>query len=471
MSLMDVARGAYVRSPAILRRSLAPLVALVPTELKFGSVYRRWRVDIARSASEPSFASARHRDSLANLLQKAQQSPFHARRIRDAFGASFDPEALDIEDIRRLPILRKSDLAAAGDSVLAVPRSQVDDGDTSGSNGERPFAFFLDKDRSAREIAFVNHVWSRTGYSEADARVVLRGFGTKGLDGKLTEWEPALRELRLAVFPLTIEDAAAYLDLIDRHEVRYLYGYPSAIDVFCRHLLRLGRTPRLPFKGILPISEPMYPHQRATIAETFGPVPVANFYGLSEKALFASELPGDDGTYEFEPLYGLAELVDDNGNLITEPGVEGRLIGTGFISTGMPFIRYDTEDRATLVRLPTAQNGYRMRVRNIMPRRKPNYLVDGEGNRVVTIDFTPDSPRFFTGISEYQFFQEVPGEVSIRYIPSPGGSPEEAERVRADLQHRTHDRIRFTLERVESLCTGRSGKRAFIDQRLDLTKY
>jgi phenylacetate-CoA ligase len=373
-------------------------------------------------------------------------------------------------DLRSLPILSKQDLAAAGENVLTAPASSLDRGDTSGSNGERPFSFYLDRDRSAREMAFVYDNWGRVGFTERDAKVVLRGFGLDPKGRYLHEWEPALRELRLSVFPMARADVSRYLDLIDRHEVQFLYSYPSAIELMCRHMLELKRRPKLPINGILPISEPLFAHQRRIIAAALGDVPIANFYGLSEKVLFAQE--GNDAPdYTFNPLYGLAELVDDDGNTITERGKEGRLIGTGFLSTGMPFIRYDTEDRARLIELPTAENGQRLRVEQIIPRRKPDFLVSEDGNRVVTIDFTPDNPRFFKGIDEYQFFQEKPGYVTIRYIASPDGVKEDALRVAADLEGRTHGKIRFGVEQVRQLAGGRAGKRAFIDQRLDLRVY
>jgi phenylacetate-CoA ligase len=270
---------------------------------------------------------------------------------------------------------------------------------------------------------------------------------------------------------MTRADIVTYLDLIDHFEARYLYGYPSAIELMCRHMAAMGRVPKLPLKGILPISEPLFAHQRNTIASVLGPVPVINFYGLSEKAAFAAEVDGAQNVYEFEPLYGRAELVDEAGAPITEIGREGRLLGTGFLSTGMPFIRYDTEDRAKLVQLPTAENGQRLRVEALIPRRKPDFLISSDGIRVVTIDFTPENPRFFRGIEEYQFYQDTPGKVTIRYVPTPDGTEEDALRVASDLQRRTHGKIDFAVERVKMLAGGRAGKRAFIDQRLDLGLY
>ena len=470
MSLIDVARGAYVRSPTLVRRSLAPLVSLIPTRTKFGPVYQDWRQRIAAAAVDPALADAEHRKALRAVIGRAHaKSPFYRDLLDRALGASFDYDRFEPGDLKRLPVLTKTELREAGDTVLTVPRNKVDQGDTSGSNGERPFSFYLDRDRSAREMAFVYSGWSRVGFTEKDAKVVLRGFGLDPRGQYIHEWEPALKELRLSVFPMSRADVDIYLDLIDARSIRYLYGYPSAIELLCRHMCRMNRFPKLPLLGIMPISEPLYPHQRRAIAAALGDVPIANFYGLSEKVVFATE--NDEQVYTFEPLYGAAELVDDEGRPITEVGKEGRIVGTGFLSTGMPFIRYDTEDRAALIEAAAPANGQRLRVGPIIPRRKPDFLISATGGRVVTIDFTPENPRYFQGIEEYQFFQDTPGKCTIRYIPSEDGKPEDALRVAADLNRRTHGGIQFDVIEVKQLAGGRAGKRAFIDQRLNISKY
>ena len=46
-----------------------------------------------------------------------------------------------------------------------------------------------------------------------------------------------------------------------------------------------------------------------------------------------------------------------------------------------------------------------------------------------------------------------------------------AQRVAEGLTRRTHGRIVFDTEAVTQLAGGRVGKRAFIDQRLDLSRY
>ena len=469
---MDTARGAYGRSPRFVRNAVRPFLAMVPTRLKFGKTYQKWRERIAHAAQDPAFAAEQHQASLRKLLAKAHAgSPYYRDMIDAAFGPGFSADAIALDDLRRLPIQDKAALRLAGPSALAVPVSQVDVGETSGSNSEKPFTFYLDKDRSAREMAFVYDAWSSVGFDENTPRACLRGFGLDPNGINIHDWDPALRELRLSVFPMTKEDAAIYLDLIDERGVRYLYGYGSAIELFCRLMRTIGRTPKLPILGILPISEPLFPHQRVFIRQVLGDVGFACFYGLSEKVLFATEVQGLEGTYDFNPLYGLAELVDAQGNPVTVPGQEGRLVGTGFLSTDMPFIRYDTGDLARLVALPSPANGQRLRVDALTPRRKPGYLIAKDGSRVVTVDLSPESEIYFSGISEFQFYQDTPGEVVFRYIVGEGGSAVDADRIAGNLQARSHGRLSYSTEPVTQIASGRSGKRAFIDQRLDISLY
>lgn len=472
MFKLDAARGAYVRSPAMVRRALAPFLRLLPTSFIYGRTYRDWRATIARGAKDDCFAQSFQLNSLRALLAKAHAgSPFYAELFERTFGPHFDVATMTLADFRKLPILDKDTLATAGDAMLAVPKSSMDIAHTSGSNGEPPFSFYLDKDRSVREIAFVHNVWSRTGYAPDQAKVVMRGFAQRERGGNSYEWSPALRELRLSVFPMSQADAALYLDLIDKRRIRYLYGYPSGLETFARHLNRLGRRPKLPLLGIMPISEPLYDHQRRLFARIFGDTPIAPFYGLSEKTLFAAELPDQPGIYEFDPLYGVAELIGDDGAPVTRIGQEGRLVGTGFVSTGMPFIRYDSQDRAKLVRLPSADNGQRLRVTGIMPRRKPDFLISHAGDRIVAIDLTPEDPAFFEDIEGYQFYQNTPGLCVIKYIATPGGEDANVERIRGELARLAEGKLDFVVQRVDGLESPGSGKRAYIDQQLDLADY
>ena len=469
MSVLDIARGAYVRSPKVLRDAISPALALLPVSLKYGRSYQNWRAAIVRSRTDSDFAQERRLAALRGLLTKAYEgSPFWRERIDLAFGVRPDLTHIDFNTLGALPVLTKDTLREAGEAGLAQAAVTLDRASTSGSSGQ-PLMFWLDKDRSPREFAFVNDVWSRTGYREGEARCVLRGLLLADIDRRPFEWEAGLKELRCSPFAMTDARMDLYLDMIEQRGIAYLHGYPSAIEILCRHIWRRGWEPKRPIRGVFPISEPIYTYQRDVIRAALPQAVIAPFYGLSERVLFASEVEGNEDVYDFEPLYGHAELIDDNGAPVTQAGMRGRVVSTGFLSTGMPFIRYETGDTAELVQSPDEANAWRLRARAITPRRQPEFLVGAEGNLIVTPTIVPVHPSKFFGVSEFQFYQDAPGRCLIKVVPSCG--EQEARLFLEELQSRVGAAIRFELKLVAELAGNARGKRPFIDQRLDLTPF
>ncbi len=471
MTVLDIARGAYVRSPKVLRDAVSPALALLPVSLKYGRSYQDWRAAISRSRTDSAFTEGRRLAALRELIGKAYAgSPFWREWIDLAYGGCPDLAHFDFETLAELPVVTKDTLRQAGSAALAQAAATLDHASTSGSSGQ-PLLFWLDKDRSPREFAFVNDVWTRTGYRDGDARCVLRGLLLDDIDKRPFEWEAGLKELRCSPFAMTQARMDLYLDMIDERGIAYLHGYPSAIEILCRHIWRQGWQPKRPIRGVFPISEPLYAYQRDVMRTALPEAEIAPFYGLSERVLFASEVQGEEDVYAFEPLYGHAELLDENGLPVTQPGERGRIVGTGFLSTGMPFIRYETGDTAELVQCADAANAWRMQVREITPRRQPEFLIGAQRNRIVTPTIVPVHPDKFFGVSEFQFYQDTPGHCLIKVVPAAGCGTKEVGLFLDEIQHRVGSGVRFELELVSELAGNARGKRPFIDQRLDLARF
>lgn len=459
MRILDLARGAYVRSPSWVRDLAGPLLAAAPASLRYGRAYRTARNEIAAAQSDPVLSTRMVRARLAALAETAAASPYWRSRLAPFAASPFDENTL-----RRLSILTKPDIRDNAAAMCARPCDTLDAASTSGSAGE-PLVFFLDKDRSVREIAFVNSIWARAGYTEDDARCVFRGLQVRDLEGAAIEWEAGLKELRISPFRLTRERLCALAEEIRRRGIRYLHGYPSAIEIFAREATR-GGLGALRIEGVFPISEPLYPHQRALIEAAFPTAVIAPFYGLSERVLFAGEVAQTPGRYVFEPLYGFAELVDESGAAVETPGRQGRILGTGFLSKGMPLFRYDTGDLAVLVEAATPENGFRLKVEAITPRRKPEFLIGAEGQRFVAPTIVPLSAAAFAAVDQFQFRQTVPGEAEVKVIPRAGADEAALRPFLEELQGRLGSALALRLVIVEALPHGGRGKRALVDQML-----
>lgn len=471
MRLLDIARGQYVRSPAWVRRSVGPAISLLSTRLQYGGGYAAWRKDIERGTHDAAFVAARRLAEVRNLYRLSiEKSPFWRERFEKAFdGRLPDVEAFHLAHVSRLPVLTRSDLVAHGAAMLTAPASELDQASTSGSSGT-PVRFYLDKDRSPKEIAFVNHNWGQCGYREGKVKAVFRGLPFERHEKDGYYWEPALRELRLSPWTLTAERMERYVALLEQYEAEYLYGYPSCLEILSRYIASGGRAPRADLvKALFPISEPVYPHQRALFKRVFPQAKLVPQYGMSERVAFGSAVLECDDHYDFEPLYGYTEIVDPDGAPMTEAGRVGRIVSTGFLSKGMPLWRYDTGDSARLVRAPTAETMYRLRVCEIVPRTSSAFLVGREGQRIDLHWFAQSDPASFTGISEYQFHQEKPGIVTVRIVPAAAATDQQLARFVAGMQASVGGAIELVATRVAALEQNERGKRKLSIQKLDAT--
>ncbi|MEE4445081.1 hypothetical protein V2R93_23625, partial [Escherichia coli] len=73
MTLLDVARGAYVRLPLSTRAYVGRVLQHVPTSMKFGGTYKHWRQQIARGRTDLAFVEAYRRAELSEVISRAVQ--------------------------------------------------------------------------------------------------------------------------------------------------------------------------------------------------------------------------------------------------------------------------------------------------------------------------------------------------------------------------------------------------------------
>jgi len=466
MKLIDMLRGSYIRSPHWVKRGAAPILSLLPYSLRYGKTYLELRKLISRSEDEADFVEQYQLQLLQSMIADCNNSSsYYQELFKRVFSRMPDASTFSIDDLKSLPVLSREVVQSNAEKLLVTSVDNVDIATTSGSSGE-PLKFYLDRDRSVREWAFVHHLWQRIGYSPRHRRATLRGVVINNVDKKPWEFDPAINELRLSPFHLVPEVMDRYLELIADYHVDFIHGYPSAVSMLASHAKRIGWSPPAKLIGVFPISESFLPHQRALIEEAFGGIKIMMCYGLSEKSAIAGELPDSPGVYEFEPLYGITELVNDDGFPITAIGSVGRIVSTGFVSTAMPLLRYDTGDIAELVQLPSKENCYRMRVKNIRSRWAQEFVV-GRNNALISISAINIHSPVYARIQAFQFHQHTPGEVSVKVVPLPGEKKEDIEPFVSEIQAKVGESVKFSLEITDALALNKRGKRRFIIQKLD----
>ncbi len=465
--VLNVLRGAYVKMPTPMKNILTVGVSFLPPEWLYGRTYRKQRIIIEKSKFDATFVNTYQESMLNKLLTFcSQRSDYY----RDITRMVMDERAwqghFTLEDLKKFPIIDKSIVRKHCREMLVIKEEKLEKVSTSGSSGV-PLEIFLDKDRSVKEWSYIQHCWSTIGYRPEAKRAVFRGIFINRARTQPWEYDRGLRELRFSPFHMTEENMTLYLELIDKHRIQYIHGYPSAIFQLANYALKATWNPVLPIKGIFPISEPLYPHQRDLIAISFNTPRIVSYYGMSEKVAFAIEDVENPGVYEFEPTYGYVELIDRDGKSVTEIGARGAIIATGFLSFGMPLLRYDTGDMAELVEAASHDNCYRLRVQNISSRWGQEYVVGKEGELISMTALNVHSSAY-AYIKAFQLFQEKPGEVIVRVVSVKGATTKNIASLAEEFEKKTAGNIRFSTQECDSLDQNTRGKSRFVEQKISI---
>jgi len=147
-------------------------------------------------------------------------------------------------------------------------------------------------------------------------------------------------------------------------------------------------------------------------------------------------------------------------------GRRGEIVGTGFINTVMPFIRYRTGDYGTYVGNRCEQCGRpHVILRDIRGHRTQEGLIAGDGTEIswTSLNMHDDT---FTHVVQFQFYQDTPGRAVLRVVPAEGFGEADRQRIGRNLRRKLGGCIEFAVELVGAIPLTPRGKTIYVDQRI-----
>lgn len=468
LAMLPSRRKAWELTPPPVKALLKPIAAWVPPERWLGRDFRSALALVSEAETWPAERAAAYQlEQLRHICTLAWQTPFYRRIYEDA---GFEPGDLkSLDDFRRLPTIDAETVRAHDDEMLTLPPDApgVDRVSTGGTSG-RPLHFYIDAGRSAMEYAHLVCAWQRAGYQLHMPQAVIRGqLVAENASGLRHEYDPILRRHYYSNFHMTDENVRTYLEHIATLGPCCLHVYPSSAVALARFLERSGCKPPGNIEGILAGSENVYPQDRELVERVFG-VRLLSWYGHTEKLVLAAECELSSH-YHVLPTYGYCELLDEAGDLITTAGQRGEIVGTGFINTVMPFIRYRTGDEATFIGEGCPDCGREQPlIAEVRGHRTQEMLVASDGALIswTALNMHDDT---FERVRQFQFWQAEAGRATLRIVPAEGFDGGDLQRIRRNLQRKLRGRLSFDIELTGEIPLTRMGKRTYVDQRLDLS--
>ena len=209
-------------------------------------------------------------------------------------------------------------------------------------------------------------------------------------------------------------------------------------------------------------SEGALPWQRDLIEQAFG-CRSFSWYGQTELAVLAAEC-GIGRCHHVFLEYGITELLDEDGQRVTRPGVPGRVCGTGFHNPAMPLLRYATGDVAAWHDAPcTCGRSYPL-LRHI-EGRDSEFLVSADGRPLPLLNI-PYS-RIMVEVSQFQFHQRETGAVRLRIVPLPTYRSHHGAEMKTRLEAELPG-TRVDVEVVEEVTRTARGKTPYVVQEVPI---
>ncbi len=282
-------------------------------------------------------------DKLKRILVYALENvPYYQENFKPYEKLIYNLQSLS--ELGALPLLTKENVRRYFTSLQNSSfkgRTLTDS--TSGSTGD-PMRFIHDRSAGAfaRALLYREHRWHNLDIGEKEAR-----FYGMPMDSRIKFREKIkdflMNRKRFGVYDLSENSLKQYVEIINKYQPPYIYGYTSAIF----ELINFMKNHGLHFidnflRAVIVTSEVLVEEQR-TLMESYLNVPVINEYGCSEFGIIAAECPHHGLHISAENL--VIEIVRDG--VPVKSGESGEVVITGLNNYAMPLIRYKIGDVAS----------------------------------------------------------------------------------------------------------------------------
>ena len=329
-------------------------------------------------------------------------------------------------------------------------KSKIITGTTGGTSG-KPLKLVIPKNRYVFELGTLYTMWANVGW-KGQTRAVLRN--TILSDGVTFKINPLKKELIFDGFRTSEVHYNAVYTTMKRYNIRFLHAYPSSAYQFCVYIKK-NKLDTSIFQAFFLGSEGLLEEQRTLFKEL--DIKIYHWYGHSEKLVLGGYCENSD-LIHIEPTYGYFELIDEQGEHISEIGKVGEIVGTTFHNKYMPLLRYRTGDFAEYAgNYCNSCNRHLPLIKNIQGRWDKNkiYLQDKSYVSITALNLHSD---LYNHINGMQYVQYVAGEIEIHLIKGESFTQETEKQYKLHFKKSLKGKCSFKIIYKEKIAKEQNGK-------------
>lgn len=431
-------------------------IAYLPFKhIMLGKNFSGWTTLLKKNESKTAAEVKEYQFSaLKKVVHDAYEHSSFYRMKYDA--ASFHPDHLkSLDDLPKIPVLTKDELLENADKMVlsGAKKYTLYAAHTSGTTGT-PLVIYGDIMSHVREWATVCYIWERAGYKPGDPIIEFRGTVK---NNALWERHPEVNTLRINGNRINAGTIREIYNTVKNSGYYFINGYPGAIGKFAGELEIAGLSAPQNITGISLTSEMVYDWQMEKIKAVFSNARILSFYGMTEKAAIAFRAEGDQ-YYRFIPAYSLVEKDEKTGVLI----------GTSFVNTIMPIIRYKTSDvLSEEVGAAGAEKAGLFPVIKRIEGREGDFLRKANGELISPATITWPF-KYLRHVKNSKIVQDAPDHLTL-IIESRAEEKTvipEANKIIKDLKTIFGDDVKMDFKVTDHILTDASGKFKWLESRM-----
>jgi len=359
-----------------------------------------------------------------------------------------------IDDLKKLPILTKDQIRKNFPQKIVAKNLSPNDyyiSSSSGSTGE-PLQYYRSKFSYGMNIACNLRGWYWMGFRLGDKFVKLsqnpRNKFEKQFQDRIN------RNKYLSVQQLNEENIAEIVVSLLKYEPTIIRGYSDPM-LFLANYCRKNNINNIFPKSINTTGNVLFPEARKIIENQFD-CKVFDSYTCEGSAAAFECLKHE--CYHLSDEYAISELIAMDEQV--SEGERGQLVTTDLWNFAMPFIRYNTQD--VLVKSnKKCTCGRNLLAIEKIEGRDCDILITPRGKLLILHNFTVFFADYIS-ILQFQVNQIELNKIIIRLVVSNGFDQNTKESILNKLNNYIDDEVILTIEIVNNIELGPSGKRRFL---------
>ena len=380
------------------------------------------------------------------LVEHAYNHTRYYREVMDNLGIK--PQDIKmLDDLKQFPVLTREIIKERFDDLVAdnIKNYPHRMSSTGGSTGE-PMKYICDENTWGFVTAMKIYSWKQTGYKYGDLFVSLGSSSLFPVNKKSVVHEIYFRlknTIPLNGMNMDDETCSKYMEIIRRHNVRYIYGYATAIYLLARFCQE--NQIKWHFNVAFATAEKLTPHYRQVISNTWD-AQVMDCYGSKDGGITA---------YEIEPgkfHVGYAAWLEASDR---EPS---ELYATNLVDFAFPTIRYSNRDEVMMWDDSVVSRYNGQLLREVIGRTSDVMSFDN-GHKLTTSGFTILFRKF--NVEAYRISKSGGLSMVVQVQKNKRFTNDEYELLYAALKKFVGDEVSVDIQCVERFEPLKNGKRSF----------